>query len=137
MTATRMHALILGNRYRRSCHLCMPRSFALRVLAGCWEARSGGRRRRKSSGQCQRRAGRHRMSISMGRTVHEDTLVDFEQVVLREKNGRLEYEMHPANQSIGVFLSTQITPTNLVFENPRSPTFPSGSGTRCAECRFC
>jgi hypothetical protein len=82
-------------------------------LAGCWEARSGG-----VVVEEQWMAPRGRAMLSMGRTVHEDTLVDFDQVVLREKNGRLEYETHPANEPIGVFLSTQITPTNLVFENP-------------------
>ena len=82
-------------------------------LAGCWEARSDG-----VVVEEQWMAPRGRTMISMGRRVHEDTLVDFDQVVLREKAGRLEYEAHPANQSIGVYLSTQVTPTNLVFENP-------------------
>jgi hypothetical protein len=86
-------------------------------LAGCWEARSAS----ETGGivvEEQWMAPRGRTMISMGRTVHGDTLEDFEQVVLREKGGQLEYEAHPFNQPMGVFLSTQITPTSLVFENP-------------------
>jgi Domain of unknown function (DUF6265) len=82
-------------------------------LAGCWEARSG-----TSVVEEDWMAPRGRTMLSMGRTVHLDTLVDFEQVVLREKDGRLEYEMHPFNQQVGVFMSTQLTETSLVFENP-------------------
>jgi hypothetical protein len=86
-------------------------------LAGCWEARSAS----ASGGMVveeQWMAPRGRTMISMGRTVHGDTLVDFEQVVLREENGQLEYEAHPFDQPMGIFLSTQMTPTTLIFENP-------------------
>jgi hypothetical protein len=82
-------------------------------LTGCWEARSSDRVVEE-----QWLAPRGRTMISVGRTVHADTLTDYEQVVLREKNGRLEYEAHPGNQPVAVFTSTQITESNLLFENP-------------------
>ena len=81
-------------------------------LTGCWEARSADRVVEE-----QWMAPRGRTMLSMGRTVRADTLVDFEQVVLREVGGRLEYEAHPANQPMAVFTSTQITPATLLFEN--------------------
>lgn len=82
-------------------------------LAGCWEARSATRVVEE-----QWLAPRGRTMLSMGRTVHGDTLVDYEQVVLREKNGKLEYEAHPFNQPMAVFVSTQIAESSLIFENP-------------------
>ena len=81
-------------------------------LAGCWEARAPGRVVEE-----QWMAPRGHSMISMGRTVHGDTLIDFEQVILREAGGRLEYEAHPMNQPSAIFTSTQITDNNLLFEN--------------------
>lgn len=82
-------------------------------LTGCWEARSADRVVEE-----QWMAPRGRTMLSMTRTVHLDTLVDYGQVVLREKNGQLEYETHPFDQPMAVFVSTQITESSLLFENP-------------------
>lgn len=82
-------------------------------LIGCWEARSSTRVVEE-----QWMAPRGRSMLGMGRTVHLDTLVDYTQVVLREKNGQLEYETHPFDQPMAMFVSTQITDASLLFENP-------------------
>lgn len=82
-------------------------------LSGCWEARSAERVVEE-----QWMAPRGRSMLALDRTVHLDTLVDCAEVVLREKNGRLEYERHAASQPMAVFLSTEISESSLLFENP-------------------
>ncbi len=82
-------------------------------LAGCWESRTS-----EVVIEEQWMAPRGRSMISMARTVHADTLIDFTQVVLREKDGGLEFETHQYNQPIALFKATQITTDYMLFENP-------------------
>ena len=65
--------------------------------------------------------------IGMGRTVRGDRLVDFELVVLREQDGTLAYEAHPAGQPSAVFTARTVGESTVVFENPQHD-FPQRIG---------
>lgn len=81
-------------------------------LAGCWEARSPGR-----TVEEQWMVPRAHSMVSMGRTVRGDSLLESEQVILREQGGKLAYEAHPARQAATVFLAVRLTDSSVVFEN--------------------
>jgi hypothetical protein len=93
-------------------------------LQGCWEAASP-----------QRTIEEHWMAphggsmLGMSRTVRGGRLVAHELVVLREEGHRLAYEAHPSGQAGTVFLSTEVTDTLTVFENPEHD-FPQRVGYR-------
>jgi hypothetical protein len=67
--------------------------------------------------------------IGMGRTVRGGRTTEYELVVLKEQDGRLAYEAHASGQPSAVFLSTEITDTSVVFENPEHD-FPQRVGYR-------
>jgi hypothetical protein len=81
-------------------------------LAGCWESVSGER-----TVEEQWMAPRGGTMIGVGRTIRGDKLVEYEVVVLREKDGRLAYEAHPSGQAGAAFLSRSVTASTVVFEN--------------------
>lgn len=81
-------------------------------LAGCWEQRSA-----RGTVEEHWMAPRGRTMVSMGRTIRGDSLFEYEQIILREKNGRLEYEAHPSGQAVAAFTSTIVDDTSVVFEN--------------------
>ena len=55
--------------------------------------------------------------IGVGRTVRGGKLVEYEFVLLRERDGKLAYQAHPSGQPSAVFLSKEVGPTAVVFEN--------------------
>jgi hypothetical protein len=65
--------------------------------------------------------------LGMSRTVRDGRLVDHELVILREQGDRLAYEAHPSEQAPAVFLSSTITASTVVFENP-AHDFPQRIG---------
>lgn len=67
--------------------------------------------------------------LSMGRTVRGNELIEYEWVLLREKDGALEYEAHPSRQASAVFTARAATPNEVVFENP-THDFPQRVGYR-------
>jgi hypothetical protein len=67
--------------------------------------------------------------IGMGRTVRGGRTTEYELVVLKAQDGRLAYDAHPSGQPPAVFLSTEITDTSVVFENPEHD-FPQRVGYR-------
>ena len=62
-------------------------------------------------------APRGGIMLSMGRTVRDGKLVEYESVVLREQDGRLAYEAHPSGQPSAVFTTTTIDASTVIFEN--------------------
>ena len=55
----------------------------------------------------------------MARTVRDGRLDEYELTLLRQVDGRLDYEAHPVRQPTAVFSSTWVSDTLLIFENPR------------------
>ena len=82
-------------------------------LQGCWQMDAGARVVEE-----QWMAPRGGVMLSMGRTVRDGKLVEYESVVLREQDGRLAYEAHPSGQPSAVFTSTTIDASTMIFENP-------------------
>lgn len=96
-------------------HLALPQPRSItRVawLTGCWESRSAQRVIEE-----QWMAPRAGTMLGMSRTTRGDSLIESEQVLLREHGARLLYEAHPSGQAAAVFTSTVITDSIVVFEN--------------------
>jgi hypothetical protein len=91
-------------------------------LQGCWQLESGGRIVEE-----QWMSPRGGVMLSMGRTVRDGKLVEYESVVLRAQAGGLAYEAHPSGQAPAVFMSTTVTESTVVFENP-THDFPQRVG---------
>jgi hypothetical protein len=69
--------------------------------------------------------------LGMSRTVRDGKLLEYELIVLREQDGRLAYHAHPSGQASAVFLSTSVTESSALFENPEHD-FPQKVGYRRA-----
>ena len=69
--------------------------------------------------------------LGMGRTVRGGKTAEYELVLIKEQNGRLAYEAHPSGQPSAMFLSTIVSETSVVFENPEHD-FPQRVGYRRA-----
>ena len=67
--------------------------------------------------------------IGVSRTIRDGKTTAYEMVVLREERERLAYEAHPSGQTPATFLSTRISGSELVFENP-AHDFPQEVGYR-------
>jgi len=93
-------------------------------LQGCWQMTAGDRVVEE-----QWMAPRAGVMLSAGRTVRGTTLVEYEWVLLREKDGTLEYEAHPSGQPSAVFTARSATENEVVFENP-AHDFPQRVGYR-------
>ena len=91
-------------------------------LQGCWEQAS-----ERQSIEEQWTAPRGGTMLSVGRTVRDGRLVDFEFVVLREQDGALAYEAHHSTQDPAVFTARTATDVRVVFENPEHD-FPKSVG---------
>lgn len=83
-------------------------------LAGCWVMQRG---TTTIEEQWMTPAGG--TMLGMGRTVKAGRLDDYELVLLRERDGRIDYEAHPVMQPASVFTATVVSDTLLQFENPR------------------
>ena len=93
-------------------------------LQGCWELVSPTR-----SVEEYWMAARGGSMIGVSRTIRNGKTTAYEMIVLREEGERLAYEAHPSGQPAATFLSTRISPTELVFENP-AHDFPQEVGYR-------
>ena len=91
-------------------------------MQGCWETSSP-----------QRTIDEHWMSprggsmLGMSRTVRDGRLVEHELMILTERGDQLAYEAHPSGQASAVFLSSMVTTSMVVFENPQHD-FPQRIG---------
>lgn len=81
-------------------------------IGGCW-ARSAGTRLIEE----QWMAPRAGLMLGMSRTVAGDTLREYEQVALFERDGRLVYAATPARQTPAEFTSIAVSDTAVTFEN--------------------
>jgi len=97
---------------------------AVAWLQGCWQSTAGERLVEE-----QWTAPRAGIMLSMGRTIRANQLIEYEWVLLREKDGALEYEAHPSAQASAVFTSRTATADEVVFENP-THDFPQRVGYR-------
>jgi hypothetical protein len=97
-------------------------------LAGCWQSTSS---RRTVEEHWLPVRGNSMVGVS--RTVLADTLLEYELVVLRERDGVIAYEAHPSGQPAAIFPARAITDSSAIFENP-THDFPQRIGyTRRAD----
>jgi hypothetical protein len=96
-------------------------------LHGCWQMTTP-----QSIVDEQWMAPRGGTMIGVGRTVRGGRTTDYEFVVLKEQNGALAYEAHPAGQPPAVFLASDATADTVVFENS-AHDFPQRVGYRRAD----
>jgi hypothetical protein len=89
-----------------------PRVHQLGWLAGCWTHTGAGR-----TVEEQWMRPRGGLMLGAGRTVKGDSLVEFEQVRILERGGRLVYAAAPSGQRPAEFESIAVTDTAVVFEN--------------------
>jgi Domain of unknown function (DUF6265) len=89
-----------------------PRVAHVGWLAGCWEQSSGAR---VVEEQWTRPRGG--VMLGVGRTVQGDSLVEYEQVRLFERGGKLVYAAAPSSQAPAEFESTHVTDSAVTFEN--------------------
>ena len=95
-------------------------------LHGCWQMRGNGRIVEE---RWTAPAAGHMMGT--GRTIRGDSLVEYEQIILRIVDGALAYEAHPSGQQPATFTARAATDTMVVFENPQHD-FPQRVGYRKA-----
>lgn len=57
--------------------------------------------------------------LGMGRTMKDGQLDDYELMLIRAKDGRVDLQAHPMMQSVAVFTATIVSDSLLQFENPR------------------
>ena len=91
-------------------------------VQGCWETSSPQRTIDE-----QWMSPRGGSMIGMSRTVRDGRLVEHELMILSERGDQLAYEAHPSGQKTAVFLSTALTASTVVFENP-AHDFPQRIG---------
>ena len=93
-------------------------------LQGCWQTTRG-----EATIEEQWMAPRGGTMLGMGRTVRGSTLAEYELVLIKEQEGRLAYEAHPAGQPTATFTATTASDGSVVFENPQHD-FPQRVGYR-------
>jgi hypothetical protein len=93
-------------------------------LQGCWASTAAPR-----TVEEMWMAPRGGTMLGMGRTVSDGRLIEYELVVVREQAGQLAYQAHPSGQPSAVFVSTSVTDSSVVFENPQHD-FPQKVGYR-------
>ena len=90
-----------------------PSVSQLSWMAGCWERRNGSRV--VDEHWMPPRAG---TMLGSGRTVRGDTLIEFEQTRIFERNGRLVFAARPSGQEPAEFESTESSDSAVTFSNP-------------------
>ena len=65
--------------------------------------------------------------LGMSRTVRGNKLLSYETTLIREQGERLTFEAHPSGQPAATFLSTSVSGSRIVFENPQHD-FPQQVG---------
>ena len=93
-------------------------------LQGCWELTASGRSVEESW-----TAAKGGSMIGVSRTIRDGKTTAYEMIVMREEGDRLAYEAYPSNQEPATFLSTRVSESELVFENPEHD-FPQEVGYR-------
>ena len=83
-------------------------------LSGCWELT---RNDRHIVEQWTKPEGG--TLLGMSRTVRGEKTVEYEFIVIREANGRLEYVAKPSGQPEAVFTAARVSADEVVFENPQ------------------
>ena len=83
-------------------------------LSGCWERR---RDDRTTIEIWMVPAGG--MMLGASRTVASGTTLEYEQLMIREYEGRLVYTANPSGQAEASFTSTEVTDSSFVVENPQ------------------
>ena len=91
-------------------------------LQGCWEMASPDR-----SVEEFWTPAKGGSMIGVSRTIRNGKTTTYELIVLREQGDRLAYEAHPSGQPQATFLSTRISESDLVFQNPEHD-FPQEVG---------
>jgi hypothetical protein len=81
-------------------------------LAGCWQQSNGPRIVEE-----QWTRPRGGLMLGAGRTVEGDSLVEFEQVRIFERGGRLVYGARPSGQEPAEFESIVVSDSAVTFEN--------------------
>jgi len=81
-------------------------------MVGCWGSSSGAR---VVEEQWMRPRGG--LMLGAGRTVEGDSLIEFEQVRILEREGRLVYAAAPSGQTPAEFTSIAVTDSSVTFEN--------------------
>lgn len=99
-----------------------PRVQDVGWLQGCWELISPDR-----TVEEQWTSPRAGTMLGVSRTTRGGATTDHEFVVLREQDGRLAYEAHPARQPVAVFTAREASSSRVVFENPQHD-FPQRVG---------
>jgi hypothetical protein len=84
-----------------------------RWLSGCWELRSGPR-------LIEERWTTPRGGLMLGasRTSRNDSIVEYEQVRIETRQGRVYYVASPSRQATTEFAATSLLDSVAVFENP-------------------
>ena len=67
--------------------------------------------------------------LAMGRTTRNGMLVEYEFIVLRERDGHLAYEAHPSGQAVTTFRAAAPTDTMVIYSDP-THDFPQQVGYR-------
>ena len=81
-------------------------------LAGCWEQASGSQLIEE-----QWTRPRGGLMLGLGRTVRGDSLVEYEQTRIFERDGRLVYGANPSGQVPAEFESIELSDSSVTFEN--------------------
>jgi hypothetical protein len=84
----------------------------LRWLEGCWLAEQGSRTVEENW-----TVARGGTMIGVSRTVRDGKLAGYELVILKEQDGTLVYEAHPAAQATNEFRAVTVTDSRVVFED--------------------
>jgi hypothetical protein len=82
-------------------------------LGGCWQQRAGARVVEE-----QWMAPRGGVMMGMSRTARNDTVVEYEQLRIFQRGGRVVYAAAPSGQAPAEFETSAIGDTLVVFENP-------------------
>jgi hypothetical protein len=81
-------------------------------LAGCWQGQGG-----TTIVDEQWMRPRGGVMLGMGRTVRGDSVVEFEQLRIYTRNGRVVYAAAPSGQSAAEFEARTTSDSSVVFEN--------------------
>jgi hypothetical protein len=83
-------------------------------IAGCWTVTKG-----TTTIDEQWMAPAGGIMLGMARTITGGKVEEYELIVLRAVDGRVDYEAHPSFQTPAVFTASHLSDTLLVFQNPR------------------
>ena len=93
-------------------------------LQGCWETTTATRTVKESWTAPEAGA-----MMGISRTIQNGKMTAYEFIIMREEGERLTYVAHPSGQLPATFLSTSVSASELIFENP-AHDFPQEIGYR-------